>query len=245
MQRRCLIWKFTLRYLERERKPFTGFATASRATIRGRYTVPSAWVCYRVQPWRTRSTFDLTLIRSMDPARPPDTEQARLHTYANCTYIGPLVQSIEYEEREREEEKERQRVEPREPGSRINPSYLAANISLRLVSPYNARCFLPISPIVPLIMQRRADPIRRLITTTNTGPFSFLFLGNRTGLFLKTWIRNHLSRGTIRQCLNFRMMQRDTTKLTATLIRRTIHQSLFHSRLRRSCDMRSPSAQRV
>lgn len=54
--------------------------------LQGRWYVvgtrAAARVCYRVQPWRTRSTFDLTLIRSMDPARPPDTEASALgYTY--------------------------------------------------------------------------------------------------------------------------------------------------------------------
>lgn len=102
------------------------------------------------------------------------------------------------------------------------PLYLTANISLRLdVSPYNARCFLPIADR----SFNYAMPCRSHSPTNNDGQIpdrSRSLPRDRTGLFLK---RVCVSRGTIRQCFRFRVMQRDATKLTATLITRTISRS--------------------
>lgn len=90
------------------RKPFIGFAT-SRATVHDRCVILVRVYC-RAQSRRTRGTFDLTLIRSMDPARLPDTEQARSALYVRQlyvhTYIGPVVRSIGHEEK-RERERDR------------------------------------------------------------------------------------------------------------------------------------------
>lgn len=149
----------------------------------------------------------------------------RMYVYRSTRSID----RVRGNEREREGEKwsEATKNQVRE----LIPLYLTANISLRLdVSPYNARCFLPIADR----SFNYAMPCRSHSPTNNDGQIpdrSRSLPRDRTGLFLK---RVCVSRGTIRQCFRFRVMQRDATKLTATLITRTISRSPFHSRLWRT-----------
>lgn len=79
---------------------------------------------------------------------------------------------------------------------------------------------------VPLIMQRRGrsrSPTGNDERNVFVSPFH---AGTKRDCSSNANARNHLSRGTIRQCvLGFCLMQRDTTKLTATLITYANHSS--------------------
>lgn len=153
-------------------------------------------------------------------------------------YVYRSSRSID-RENERERRRKRDTEKKRETewshgesGPRINPSLSrTANISLRLdVSPYNARRFLSIADRSFNYATSCRSHSRRLIMTNRyrTVPFH----GTEWGLFLKReYASVSLAHGTVRQCFRFPVMQRDTTKLTATLITRTIHRSPFHSRL--------------
>jgi len=131
---------------------------------------------------------DLTLIRSMDPARPPDTKQTRSITRIPIVrmYIYRVLPFNRSSKTKQERKKEREeRKTKRSHGNQVReliPLYLTVNISLRLdVSPYNARCFLLIT--VPLIMQRRTrSPSNNDGQISNRSPS---LLQDRMELFFK------------------------------------------------------------
>jgi len=130
---------------------------------------------------------DLTLIRSMDPARPPDTKQMRSITRIPIVrmYIYRVLPFNRSSKTKQERKKGREeRKTKRSHGNQVRELilYLTVNILLRLdVSPYNARCFLPIT--VPLIMQRHAESTRRLIMTDKYRIVLLLFLRTEWNCF--------------------------------------------------------------
>lgn len=126
-QRRCPTWKFTLRYLERERKLFIGFVTACGAAVHG--SSMGLLSCPAVENEKHLRFNPNKIDGSRETARYGAGLRSVTHVcqlYV-CTYIGPPVRSIEYEG-EREREKRSHGNQVRE----LIPLYLTANISLRL-----------------------------------------------------------------------------------------------------------------